>query len=323
MSEKHVPFVSVVISHVNSSRTIGNCLLHLESVDYPRDRFEVIVVDAGSKDGSLDIVRQVSSTNFRQIIEEGCSEAQGQSVGVQNARGEIIMFTNSDIYVPSDWMRRHVDWLRKGYDMVGGAVFWGGDKFSLTWNLPVPKSPYYKIQPGLGLGFSNCSMRKDFLQRMGGLRNLKSQHDAEFALRSIRNGGKVVLDPEIEVYHDHPFKSFLNNFRRSLGYALNHVLVVRAMFGRIVAGSGMPVFISARSVLMEITLIANIRILKEVHSRAKKWKMPLHVNPLEFILIRIFSSKFGQLIGILVGAFKPRVTMSSVKELHTSVKQAS
>ena len=86
--------VSVVISHINSARTIGNCLAHLQHVDYPTDHYEVIVVDAGSTDGSVDIVRNVKWSGIRQLLKPGCSEAEGQSIGVQEAKGEIIMFTN-------------------------------------------------------------------------------------------------------------------------------------------------------------------------------------------------------------------------------------
>ncbi len=114
-----------MISHINSARTIGNCLSHLTQLDYPPDRYEVIVVDAGSTDGSIDIVAERIDDRFRQIVKLGCSEAQGQSLGVQSSKGEMVMFTNSDIYVPRDWIRKHIDWQRKGYDLVGGAVFWG------------------------------------------------------------------------------------------------------------------------------------------------------------------------------------------------------
>ena len=83
------------------------------------------MVDAGSTDGSIDIVAERIDDRFRQIVKLGCSEAQGQSLGVQSSKGEMVMFTNSDIYVPRDWIRKHIDWQRKGYDLVGGAVFWG------------------------------------------------------------------------------------------------------------------------------------------------------------------------------------------------------
>ena len=312
------PRVSVIVSHLNSARTIANCLSYLEKVDYPRERFEVIVVDAGSTDGSREIVKQPSNLNVRQIVREGCTEAEGQSLGVQKSEGDVIMFTNSDIYVPRDWIKKHVSWLRKGYDLSGGAVFWSGDKFALTWNLPLPNRPFEKLQPGLGLGFSNCSINRDFFVKAGGLRDLRSQHDAEFVLRSMKMGGKLVMDPDMQVYHDHPFRSFLGNFKRSFGYAINHVTVIKASFGRMVAGSGSPIIFSVSSLYKEITLITSARAYKQFVIRTSKWKAPVRVSFFEFALLRLFSTKAGQLFGILAGALPGRKNLSSILELHSS-----
>jgi len=275
------------------------------------------VVDAGSTDGSIDIVSKRNSNRVQLIVEPGCSESQGQSIGVKGSRGEVIMFTNSDIYVPRDWVRKHVGWQRKGYDLVGGAVFWGGDKFSLTWNQPLPNRPYTQMQPGLGLGFSNCSVNRDFFIKAGGLINLNSQHDAEFAVRSIKVGGRLLMDPGIEVYHDHPFRSFLENFRRSFGYAINHVTVIKASFGKMVAGSGTAVRPPIGFVLKEVFLINAALAYTEALSRARRWNGSIRTTFPEFVIIRVFSTKLGQLCGVLSGSLKSK-RFEDIRELHSS-----
>ncbi len=312
-----VPMVSVIISHINSSRTIENCLAHLEQVDYPPERYEVIVVDAGSTDGSKEIVQKLSGRGIRQVLKEGCTESEGQSIGVQDSKGEVIMFTNSDIYVPRDWITKHVEWQRKGYDLVGGVVFWGGDKFSHTWNQPLPKRPYPSMKPGMGLGFSNCSIDRKFYVKTGGLLNLSSQHDAEFAIRSIRMGGRLIMDPAIEVYHDHPFKSFFGNFKHSFGYAINHVTVLKASFGKLVAGSRTPVMPPIGSVLKELALINVAQVYAQTHPRAQKWNVPITTSFFEFAAIRVFSNKLGQLCGVIAGAIGSK-RFSDLKQLHSS-----
>ena len=134
-------------------------------------------------------------------------------------------------------------------------------------------------------------------------------------------GGKLVMDPEIQVYHDHPFKSFLGNFKRSFGYAINHVTVIRASFGRMVAGSGSPIIFSVSSLYKEITLITSARAYKQFVIRTRKWTTPIRVSFFEFVLLRIFSTKAGQLFGILVGAFPGRNDLFRVMELHNSKPQ--
>jgi len=286
-----------------------DCLL---AQDYPN--YRIVVVDGGSVDASAEISRAKECSRLSFYVVKGCSESEGQSLAASLTHSDVIMFTNSDIYVQSDWVTRHVGWLRRGYDLVGGKVFWGGDKFAFTWNMPKPKGPRFVQQPGLGLGFSNCSVTRAKFDGVGGLKNLKSQHDTEFAFRVVMSGGKMVLDPEIEVYHDHPFKSFRGSFTRSFGYAVNHVLVMRAAYGRVVTGSGAPTMLPITALLREWTALAGISTYRE--NRSKAIQAGIRVGLPEFLFIRLFSTKLGQLTGAFVGAVKRKVAFASITDLH-------
>jgi glycosyltransferase involved in cell wall biosynthesis len=321
MSNNVTPTVAVIVSHVNSARTIGRCLQQILDQNYPSNLLHVIVVDGGSTDGSIEVVKQMEPKGVRQILSPGCSEVEGHNIGIRASESDVIMFTNSDIYVPVDWVNKHVEWLAKGYDLVGGRVFWGGDKFAFAWNMPVQKSPKFVQQEGLGLGFSNCSFKRDLFVRVGGLRNLRSQHDTEFAFRVIRMGGRMVLDPEIEVYHDHPFKSFKLSFMRSFGYTLNHVIVMRMSYGRIVSGSGSPALVPVSTLLKEWFLVNGIKVYRELYP--KGFKLSIKVGLLEFLLIRAISRELGQLIGAVVGAIQLRVTLHSISDLHGQTESRS
>ncbi len=312
--------VSVVVSFLNSARTVRECLMKVLRQDYPADLFEVVVVDGGSTDGSLEICKQLEKEfdNFRLIVSHGCSESEGQMIGTGSSNSDVIMFTNSDIYVPGSWIKKHVDWLKGGYDLVGGKVFWGGDKFAFTWNMPKPDAPRFVQEQGLGLGFSNCSITRAMFNRVGGLSDMKSQHDTEFAFRVVRSGGKMVLDPDIEVYHDHPFKSFKGSFTRSFGYAVNHLLVMRVVYGRIVTGSGSPTMLPIGSLLREWTCLAGIRAYRENRSRALQ--VGISVGLPEFLFIRLFSTKLGQMTGVFAGAVK-RKGSKSIRDLHSRAEK--
>jgi len=124
----------------------------------------------------------------------------------------------------------------------------------------------------------------------------------------------MVLDPEIEVYHDHPFKSFKGSFTRSYGYAVNHLLVMRAVYGRIVTGSGSPTMLPIGSLLREWTAIAGVAAYKE--NRSKALAAGIEVSLPEFLFIRLFSTKLGQMVGVFVGAVKRKVAFRSVIDLH-------
>jgi glycosyltransferase involved in cell wall biosynthesis len=310
----------VIVSHLNSSRTIGECIAHLLRQDYPTTLFHITVVDGGSTDGSVGIVNQFRAPNLSQLIQPGCSEAEGQIRGVEAADTDVIMFTNSDVYVPNDWVSRHVVWLQSGYDLVGGKVFWGGDKYAFTWNMPRPKSPRHVQEEGLGLGFSNCSTTRVFFRRVGGVKDLSSQQDTEFAFRAVRQGGKMILDPQLEVYHDHPFGSFRASFIRAFGYGRNHVLVMRAAYGRIVAGSGAPAMMPPSALVKELTCVNGTKAYNE--HLAVALSMGIQSSLVEFLFIRLFSTKLGQMVGALVGASKRGVGFGAVVNLHKRGKNA-
>jgi glycosyltransferase involved in cell wall biosynthesis len=312
------PTVSVILSFLNSAATIRECLLDLLHQEYPADLFEVVVVDGGSTDGSVSICRELEakSDNIRVVSMPGCTESEGQTAGIGSSSGEVIMLTNSDIYVPGDWIRKHVNWLTSGFDLVGGRVFWGGDKYSFTWNMPSPAHPEYEQQPGMGLGFSNCSVRRSTLIAVGGLHSLPSHHDTEFALRVVKGGGKLILDPEIEVYHDHPMRSLGGSFRRSYGYARNHVIVSRNVYGRPVPGSSEITRRFLSSVIKEWTLVNPVKVYRESYSKARQHA--INVGLLEFIFIRLVSTRLGQDFGILRGAVLRDVATSSIEDLHNA-----
>lgn len=311
------PSVLVIVSHLNSARTISRCLDCLLVQGY--SNYRVLVVDGGSTDGSVEIAKTKESPRLSLAIVEGCSESEGQSFGASQIDSDVIMFTNSDIYVENDWIGRHVAWLKNGYDLVGGRVFWGGDKFALAWNMPKPKGPRFLQEQGLGLGFSNCSVTREMFDKVGGLSDLRSQHDTEFAFRVVRSGGRMVLDPKIEVYHDHPFKSLEGSFARSFGYTMNHVLVMRASYGRIVTGSGSPTMLPISALVKEWTGLAGIEAYKENNSRAVR--AGIRVDLPEYLFIRLFSRSLGQVLGVFVGATKRNVGATSVTDLHKHPQQ--
>lgn len=276
----------------------------------------MVVVDGGSSDGSVEICKRLEaqSKNLRLMVLARCSEPEGQIAGIAASKGEVIMFTNSDIYVPRDWVRMHIHWLENGFDLVGGRVFWGGDKFAFTWNVPCPDQPQYEQQPGMGLGFSNCSVRRSDLLDVGGLARLQSQHDTEFALRMVKKGRRLILDPKIEVYHDHPLKSLQGSFRRSYGYARNHVIVARTMHGRMVPGSSRTTRNFLSAALKELAFVNSRRVYRDLYPTARDHKIEVSLS--EFMFIRLFSTKLGQACGVFAGALTRGVTNASVRDLH-------
>ena len=103
MNESSILF-SVVIPVYNSEDYIEQLLRHF--VTQNNNRFEVIVVDDGSKDNSLSICQKVSEQNDFIVVlsqrNQGASAAR--NYGLRNARGKYIVFVDSDDSITDDYV---------------------------------------------------------------------------------------------------------------------------------------------------------------------------------------------------------------------------
>ncbi len=95
------PFVSVVIPTLNCRDDIDACLAALEKQDYPRDRFEVIVADNGSTDGTREHLEE-TWVNLCLCPHRG--RARALNAGLALARGEIICTTDLSCLAAPNWI---------------------------------------------------------------------------------------------------------------------------------------------------------------------------------------------------------------------------
>lgn len=103
------PFISVIILNYNGKELLEDCLTSVLQSDY--SNFEVVFVDNGSTDGSVDFVKERygydSRLNFV-INHENLGFAEGNNVGAQHARGDFLLFLNNDTKVYPSWLKELV-----------------------------------------------------------------------------------------------------------------------------------------------------------------------------------------------------------------------
>lgn len=103
------PMVSIVVPVYNGRQTIERLLISLLNLDYPADRYEVIVVDNKSTDHTCPIVEEYPVTLLHENKVQSSYAARNQ--GISHARGEIIAFTDADCVADVHWLKRLVaDW---------------------------------------------------------------------------------------------------------------------------------------------------------------------------------------------------------------------
>jgi len=98
---QYIPFVSIIIPTLNCASHLQGCVQSLRNQDYPEDRFEIIIVDNGSTDATMDILPQ---TGVRYFVRSERSRAKALNTGIVNAMGEIICTTDISCRAEPDWI---------------------------------------------------------------------------------------------------------------------------------------------------------------------------------------------------------------------------
>jgi glycosyltransferase involved in cell wall biosynthesis len=100
VSGQKLPMVSVIICSYNGASTVESCLRSMERIRYPE--YEVIFVDDGSTDHTQQILRKFPWVRNIRQVNMGLSHAR--NVGLEAARGEIVVYTDSDCEADEDWL---------------------------------------------------------------------------------------------------------------------------------------------------------------------------------------------------------------------------
>ncbi len=235
-NEPDLPFVSVIVPMRDERRYIDRCLASLAAQDYPHDRFEVIVIDGASTDGSRELVESMREDvpNLRLLENRGKHTARGLNIGLAFARGEVVTRVDAHAAVAPDYLRQSVAALRRtGADVVGGPIETLGEgRVGETVALAV-SSPF-----GVGNAVFRYSRReqwtdtvafpayrRDVFDRIGPFGEIEGGEDDEFHYRLRDAGGRILLTPAIHSTY-YARSSYWELVRQYFGYGQAKVVVL-------------------------------------------------------------------------------------------------
>ena len=119
---KEAPKISVIIPVYNAELYLKRCIDSVLNQSFKS--FEIIAIDDGSKDSSFKILSeyQLFSPNIRIFSRENKGSAYTRNEGIELAKGEFIMFIDSDDYIKSDYLQVFYDEISRGLDdaVIGG-----------------------------------------------------------------------------------------------------------------------------------------------------------------------------------------------------------
>lgn len=206
-------FVSVVIPTYNRRPILEKCLLALERQQAcPEiDRYEVVVVDDGSTDGTPDWLRGAAERfpHVRLIEQSHGGPAEGRNRGVDHAYGDVIVFIDSDLVVTDNFLSCHASSLVRSWEARGDRLCFTYGAVVNTANFEQPTAERHKLRDLSWAYFAtgNVAIAKEVLQRAGlfdtGFR-LYGWEDLELGERLRRMGVQLIKCPAAVGYHWHP-----------------------------------------------------------------------------------------------------------------------
>ncbi|MFC1666162.1 glycosyltransferase, partial [Nanoarchaeota archaeon] len=107
-SEDKFPFVSVLIPAYNEEKTIARTIESILKTDYPRDRFEIIVINNNSKDKTFEISKKYENSILKVYTEKKQGKACALNFGLSKAKGEIIFTMDADTQVNPDSVKKMI-----------------------------------------------------------------------------------------------------------------------------------------------------------------------------------------------------------------------
>ncbi len=207
-------FFSVVIPTYNRKPILEKCLRALEKQNFSEQiilGYEVVVVDDGSTDGTLEWLDQHSS-EFPHVVtyaqnHQGPSAAR--NLGVQQAQGDTIIFIDSDLVVTEQFLQAHATALTEEEKKSGSDRLFTYGAVINTCNFESPTSEPYKITDFSNAYFAtgNVAIAKKWLLEAGLFDTefqLYGWEDLELGVRLKKLGLKLVKCPEAVGYHWHP-----------------------------------------------------------------------------------------------------------------------
>lgn len=105
--------ISIIVPTLNEAENIKRCLSSLENQTY--GNFEVIPVDGGSTDGTIEIAKHYK---VKVLVERGCHEFPSRNLGAKMADGSILVFTCADVVFPKNLLQTIEQKFRKEKDLV-------------------------------------------------------------------------------------------------------------------------------------------------------------------------------------------------------------
>lgn len=192
--------LSFIIPALNEERHIGGVLDSIRENIESRFPYEVIVVDNGSSDRTVEISREKGAHCFDA---PGLTISSLRNIGASKAAADILVFLDADVYLGKDWGERVkpvMERLRSRPDVITGSLY--GISGEDNWIENIWFAPRTTRKETNYINGGHLVIHGSLFARVGGFDPaFETGEDYEFCIRAKRMGARIENDPDLKTVH--------------------------------------------------------------------------------------------------------------------------
>lgn len=264
---------SIVIPAYNAENTLGRCLESIRRMDFPRENYEVVVVNDGSTDETARVAREFGA----RVITKRCHSLSAvRNLGASETTGEVLAFLDSDVLVDPKWLASAAEYFDAGFS---GALHFADDVpddagwIGRFWHGHV-RERKDRTRNVDNLAARNLCVNRGVHEECGGFDERlfwgkRAGEDKEYTYRLHRAGHRVVSDSSLRMTHLGVEKGIAQFVRkewwhqgstvltaRKYGYPLRLLCNPFASAFHLLCLAGLPVVLAAGNVALAAVLAA-------------------------------------------------------------------
>jgi glycosyltransferase involved in cell wall biosynthesis len=204
MMDSSTPLISIILTTYNSEKVIEATLNGIIQQDFPLDKVELIIVDGGSKDGTLNIINKFIQENKRRfsdvklvVHDRNYGVSKARNDGIKVSRGRYLLILDHDVVMPSSTIGALLQYLESMDGRVVAAIplhnnLCGG--ILSKWEYKIRKGRVSRIN-----AITSCALiRRELIDQIGLYDEILGPpytvyEDIEFGARALAKGYEIHL----------------------------------------------------------------------------------------------------------------------------------
>jgi glycosyltransferase involved in cell wall biosynthesis len=194
---------SVIVPVRNDKQNIAKCLSGLFKMQFPPERFEIIVVDNGSNDGTREFVAEYANTGRLRVLDRpGVYISAVRNAGAAVAKGKYLAFLDSDCEVKADWLSQASAAISAGVGHAFGSYYLIPEASSWVARHWYEERDKKKRGEILSLPSGDLFVSSELFCKVGGFdETIQTNEDYELCQRIRSSGHPIICIPELAVIH--------------------------------------------------------------------------------------------------------------------------